>query len=299
MIAFDPAKHEYTSKGVIYDSVTRVISRYENPFDSSYWSTYKACKDVITAQMSEAAWKLYKREAGGWEGVPAFHKLHRHHLHVAIQERKAYYLKMWHDKAAEACLRGSVIHAAKEKEIISHRHVPSSTPGATVSLTVSSGQLLAAQDFNDDRIYAELIISNDHFRIAGTADRVEKHGKVVHIMDYKTSEEIDHTAFMDATMKYPLQSLPDCNYYHFTMQFSTYGWMLSQLGFTVGSLTLEHLQAPDYTQKVNIPITYRPDLVELMLKHYRGEPLPETRTTGVVDFGTVSAKANEKTFNFK
>lgn len=295
MINFDPVKHEYTSKGRIYDSVTKVISLYENPFDSQYWSVYKACKDVIIEQIGEKDWKLYKREAGGWDKVPSFYKAHGHELHKEIQARKAYYLNLWYEKKVSSALKGTAVHAAKEKEVKSHKHVSSSVSGATVSLTVSSGQLLAEQNFVDDRVYAELIISNDHFHIAGTADIVEKHGKVIHILDYKTSEEIDRHAFMDATMKFPLQSLPDCNYYHFTMQFSTYAWMLSELGYTVGSLTLEHLLPPDYKEKVNIPITYRPDLVELMLKHYRGEELPKLQTDrqAFVDLGT-----NEKTFNF-
>lgn len=301
MVNFDPVKHEYTSGGRIYDSVTRVISLYENPFDSQYWSTYKAIKDVLTDRLGEDAWKLYKREAKGWENVPAFYKKQGHELHKDIQARKAYYLNLWHEKKVAAAIRGSAVHAAKEKEIKTSRQVRSSAQGTSIALTVSSGQLLKDQNFEGDRIYAELIISNDHFHIAGTADRVEKHGKVVHIMDYKTSEEIDSTAFMDAVMKYPLQTLPDCNYYHFTMQFSTYGWMLEQLGFTVGSLTLEHLQPPDYIQKVNIPITYRPDLVELMLKHLRGETIPplETHKAGFVDFGSSKKGFKEQTFNFK
>lgn len=297
MIDFDAKKHEYSRAGVIYDSVTKVIAKYENPFDSQYWSTYKGIKDVITERLGERAWKMYKQEAGGWENVVHHYSLWNHDLWREIDKRKNEYLHSWDVKAHNARVTGSAVHAWKEKAIKGKTEVRSQASGDTVTLYVSSGQLLRDQHFDGNRIYSELIISSDKYKIAGMADRVEKYSRAVHIMDYKTSGKIEKEAFMESKMKYPLDCLPDCNYSHFMMQFSTYGWMLEQQGFNVVALTLEHLIPPKYEDKdmVRIPVPYRPDLVEDMLNHYRGMPLQERKREKLI---VHDAPSQGETFNF-
>lgn len=270
MVEFDKEKHQYKKNGKIYTSVTTVISKYKNPFDPQYWAIYKACKDVISAA-GEVGWSRYKRAAGGWEGVVAHFKKNGHSLHKEIAVRKAEYLHAWDVKGHNARTVGTAVHAWKEKAIIGSKALASSTSGEMVNIHVSQDALLRAQDFTGNRLFAEIIISNDEYEVAGMADRVEKYEKIIHIKDYKTSAKIEKIAFQDKKMKHPLEELPDCNYYHYMMQFSFYAWMFAQMGYEIGTLELQHLLPPRFEDKDMVPykMEYRPDLVEKMLKDFR------------------------------
>ena len=68
------------------------------------------------------------------------------------------------------------------------------------------------------------------------------------IVTHNTNKEIkQHSGFdtktrSTAKMKYPLNKLEDCNFYHYTLQLSTYAWMLQQLHpeFVIDDLILVH-----------------------------------------------------------
>ena len=68
------------------------------------------------------------------------------------------------------------------------------------------------------------------------------------IVDYKTNAEIkDKSVFLTGTkkfqmMKYPLGNLMDCNKMHYTLQLSTYAWMVEKLNpnFNIKKLLLIH-----------------------------------------------------------
>jgi len=68
------------------------------------------------------------------------------------------------------------------------------------------------------------------------------------IVTHNTNKEIkQHSGFDSKTrstakMKYPLNKLEDCNFYHYTLQLSTYAWMLQQLHpeFVIDDLILVH-----------------------------------------------------------
>lgn len=274
-IDFNPDKHEYRKEGVLYTSVTTVIKKYCNPFDAQFWAGYKSIRDVVREELGESHWERYKRAAGGWKQVPEYYKKNGHGLHQKIAVRKAQFLNAWDIKGHNARVTGTAVHKWKEKAIVGSKYVPSSSSGEVINLSVSQEKLLILQHFEEDKLYAELIISNDEYRVAGTADRVEKYGKKIYIKDYKTSGKITKEAFDNQKMLYPLNSLPDSNYYHYMMQFSFYGWMLAQQGFEVGGLELQHLLPPRYEDKDMVPydMEYRPDLVENMLRHFRGKPI--------------------------
>ncbi len=269
-IEFNKEKHQYSKEGKIYTSVTTVIKKYEQGFDGPYWATYKGCKEIIIEKLGDDAWFRYKKRAGGWDKVPEFFKKEGHALHKEILERKNQFLHAWDVAAHNARVAGTAVHKWKERQVLKDSGLLP-VQGNSVRIDCDAGKLLTLQDFKEDRIYPELVISNDEYQIAGTADKVQKVGQIIHISDYKTSKKIDKEPFMDKMMKTPLEKVPDTNYWHFTIQFSLYGWMLEQLGYRVGTLTLEQLIGPKYddrdTKKFDIP--YRPDWVELMIKHFR------------------------------
>lgn len=74
-----------------------------------------------------------------------------------------------------------------------------------------------------------------------------------------------------AKMKYPLNTLEDCNFQHYTMQLSTYAWMLQKINpnFVIKDLILNH-----YDHEGNNTLyhcEYRKHDVERMLSHYKKE----------------------------
>lgn len=76
-------------------------------------------------------------------------------------------------------------------------------------------------------------------------------------------------------MKYPLNNLPDINFYHYTMQLSTYAWMLQKINpnFVIKDLILNH-----YDHNGNNTLyhcDYLKDEVERMLYFYKKEVISE------------------------
>lgn len=97
------------------------------------------------------------------------------------------------------------------------------------------------------------------------------------IVTHNTNKKIDLKSGFDtntkssAKMKYPLNNLMDCNYYHYSLQLSTYAWMLQKLHpeFVIKDLILNHY---DHNEKNTLyHCDYLKDDVERMLKHYRKE----------------------------
>lgn len=97
------------------------------------------------------------------------------------------------------------------------------------------------------------------------------------IPTHNTNEKIDQKSGFDtktkqpATMLYPLNNLPDCNFYHYSLQLSTYAWMLQKLNpnFIIKDLILNH-----YDHNGNNVIyhcDYLKDDVERMLLFYKKE----------------------------
>ena len=74
-------------------------------------------------------------------------------------------------------------------------------------------------------------------------------------------------------MKYPLNNLPDCNFYHYTMQLSTYAWMLQKINpnFIIKDLILNHY---DHNGKNTLyRCQYLKDEVEKMLYFHKKQVL--------------------------
>ena len=69
-------------------------------------------------------------------------------------------------------------------------------------------------------------------------------------------------------LKFPLNNLMDCNFYHYSLQLSLYGYMLQKINpeFNIRSLTI--VQIPKDSDIKEYPVNYLKDDVDRMLKHY-------------------------------
>jgi hypothetical protein len=74
-------------------------------------------------------------------------------------------------------------------------------------------------------------------------------------------------------MKYPLNNLDDVNYWHYTMQLSTYAVMIQQLNpdFEIEDLVLVHFDHNDNMTVYHLP--YLKDEVVKMLRFYKKESI--------------------------
>lgn len=101
------------------------------------------------------------------------------------------------------------------------------------------------------------------------------------IVTHNTNKSIDEKSYFDTRtkksqmMKYPMNNLMDCNKVHYTLQLSTYAWMLQKLNpdFVIKKLLLIH-----YDHNGNVTeheLDYLKDDVERMCKHWKKQCILE------------------------
>jgi hypothetical protein len=133
--------------------------------------------------------------------------------------------------------------------------------------------------------YRELTLFNRRYMIAGQADNVTIEDGFVDIDDDKTNGEFNTLSFKPPRgnykmLKTPLNKLMDCHLGHYTVQLSTYAWMLEQFGLKPRRLRLlhwtilpEHEEMIEAGKEVNIEpsqyiVNYERDTIEAMVKYY-------------------------------
>lgn len=97
------------------------------------------------------------------------------------------------------------------------------------------------------------------------------------LVTHNTNKKIEVKSFFDSKtkksmmMKYPLNNLQDCNYYHYCLQLSTYAWMLQKMNpeFEIEDLVLIHYDHQDNMTVYHLP--YLKDEVIRMLNFYKKE----------------------------
>lgn len=267
-VIFEEKAHTYTDTDTNqqYVSVTTLIGKYEIPFDTYYWSTYKGCKDVLE---NVNMWERFKRKAGGWKDVVAHFERNRAGRYTEdIINRVNWYVNKWEYAKNSACAAGTKIHKQKEDELL-----------AQDGIKTASGDVLRPLENCDidhlkrvkNGVFPELLVYDTEYDIAGQVDVVYKKGKKIIIKDYKTNKEISRESFADAKMKEPLEDLLDSTFNHYMLQMSLYAWILERQGYEIVELELIHLdrETGDVIDEIAVP--YVPKLVEKMVKHYRTE----------------------------
>jgi len=224
-------------------SVTTLIHQF-TIFDEDFWSSYKALESLI----GEDAFKTVKPDLLNFK---QFNNTYLDRTGVttdAFSTRKTEILAEWQEKRETSCIRGTAIHRQHELE-----HLAGKTKelqhlglGGTFS-TNTTNKIEPGRG-----IYPELLLSrispDGKLRLAGQADLVIVDGFDVYILDYKTNKKIDMKAYFDrktkkhSTMKYPLNNIQDTNFWHYSLQLSTYAWMIQKIDprFEIKALILLH-----------------------------------------------------------
>lgn len=275
-IAFEEASHKYfdvTDPSKEFISVTTLIHRYAQDFDRSFWSAYKALEKLIPADN----WKIEKKSL---LNTKKFNKdiLDTYNIsELEFNKTQQSILDEWDKKNRESCERGTKIHAdiensfyAKPKDI-------------SLQKFGVGGKFECKKNYTDldleYGVYPEYLIYRESddgiLKLAGQVDLIIKSGNDIIIVDHKTNEKIDLKAGFNtqtkttAKMKYPLNTLDDANFWHYTLQLSTYAWMLQKINpnFIIKDLILNH-----YDHKGNNTLyhcDYLKSEVERMLYHYK------------------------------
>ena len=95
------------------------------------------------------------------------------------------------------------------------------------------------------------------------------------IVTHNTNKKIETKSFFDnktkksIMMKYPLNNIQDCNYWHYAMQLSTYAWMMQQLNpeYVIEDLVLVHFDHEGHMTVYHMP--YLKKEVGLMLGYFK------------------------------
>ena len=274
-VFFNDAEHLYLDKlsGEKYISVTTLIGEYENKFNSAFFSKYKALEALIDADHFSLvkdgllATQIWKPELLSKFNIDP----------LVFEEKVNEILKSWDDTRDEACGHGSYVHEVMETSFYGNTHFDLSNLGCP---EVCGSYSCIKGNYHldlENGIYPEFLMSYitpEGLHIAGQADLIVKSGNDLSILDWKTNKEIKKKSYYNKSkkknvmMKYPLNNIEDCNFWHYTLQLSLYAYILQKLNpnFNIKSLKLVHI-AREGKQTI-YDLEYRKDDIERMLKHY-------------------------------
>ena len=189
----------------------------------------------------------------------------------------------WQKSNEEACERGTKIHAELENLFTSKKETDLKKFGIGGKFKVNTNKSLEDANIDlldiENGVFPEYLVyrqSEDGvLKIAGQIDLLVKEGNNIYIIDYKSNKKIDEKSYYNQQlkkydmMKYPLNNLMDCNLLHYSMQLSTYAWMIQKLNpnFKIAGLKIIHY--PHEGGVKEYEINYLKNEVERMLKDYK------------------------------
>lgn len=282
--AFNEENHVYfdvTDSKKKYISVTTMIEKFGQPFDKEFWSSYKALEKLLPKdewaieKKSLLNNKIFNRD------ILEAHNINENDFNI---EKQAI-LDAWQSENKKSCERGTKIHAQLENSFYKKKKnidLAKYQVGGKFECIKDSTQL----DL-ENGAYPEYLISWDSpsgkLHVAGQIDLIAKKGNSIVILDWKTNKKLDLKGFYDSKtkkttkMKFPLNSLEECNYSHYNLQLSTYAYMLTQKypEFVIEDLVLVHFDHDDNMTVYHLP--YLKTEVEKMLAFYEKQSVLEDR----------------------
>lgn len=275
-VCFEEKSHTYFNlddPSAKYTSVTTLIHRYASDFDELFWSSYKALEKLIPKESWAIEKKSLLKTQKFDKSILELYNISENEFNKTQQE----ILDQWDEKRRASCERGTRIHAEMENSFYNS--------GDNVSLQRFGigGKFTCKKNYFDldleYGVYPEYLIYRESddgiLKIAGQIDLIIKSGNEITLVDWKTNEKIDQKGGFNtqtkstAKMKYPLNTLEDCNFSYYTLQLSTYAWMLQKLNpkFVIKDLILVHF---DHSENQTVyHCEYRKKEVERMLHDYK------------------------------
>ena len=274
-VCFNDENHCYwnVNDNEKYISVTTLIHQFTQPFDKEFWSAYKALEKLIPKD----SWAIEKKSLLNSKkfdkSILDVYDISENDFNKTQQD----ILDSWDEANRKSRERGTQIHSDIENSFYKK------PKDISLKKFGIGGKFECKKDHTEldleYGVYPEYLIYRESedgiLRIAGQVDLIIKSGNEITIVDHKTNKKIEQKSFYNsktrssAKMKYPLNNLDHVNFYHYTMQLSTYAWMLQKINpnFIIKDLILNH-----YDHNGNNTLyhcEYLKDEVERMLRFYK------------------------------
>lgn len=264
-------------------SCTTLIHNYTQPFDSAFWSKYKA----LEALLSKEEFGNYRTDLNSskrWKEEYLTGAIERFNISLETFNNKVdEILAEWDKKNKDACERGTAIHKFHELQALGGNVEPLSY----LKLGGKFGTRTDNKIVEGKEVYPELLLSymspDGKIKLAGQADLVIVDGWDVYMLDFKTNKEIKMKSFFDrrtgksVKMLMPLNNIDDTNFWHYTLQLSLYCYMIQQIDprFNIKGLTLIHIDHNNNT--TFLECEYLKSDIENMLEHYKKQVKNDAR----------------------
>lgn len=216
-VSFNPETHLYANNCNNLTSVTTLISKFKNEFDSDYWSKKIALRENTTQEIILQKWK--EKAFKSTEIGTAIHKIFEDYtngIYCFENEKLSFnYNELKFDFLEDFNKKKNVSLKFIENFFLSKRLTP---------------------------IEAEYIVYNDF--LAGQIDNISKDNfGNYYILDFKTNEKIDEYSY-GKKMKGLFSDFNDSSYYHYCLQLSIYKLMLKK--YRVNKMYLVHIGLEEY-----------------------------------------------------
>lgn len=216
-VSFDPFTHTYLKKDKKLISVTTLISKFKNEFDSDFWSKKIALRENTTQEIILAKWK--EKAFKSTEIGTAIHKIFEDYtngIYCFENDKLSFdYLPLKSEYLEEFSKKKNVAIQFIYDFFISKRLTP---------------------------IEAEFIVYNDF--LAGQIDNIcTDHKGNFYILDFKTNEKIETYSY-GKKMKHLFSDMNDSSYYHYCLQLSIYKKMLKE--YKINKIFLVHIKSDSY-----------------------------------------------------
>ena len=293
-VSYNDKLHKYWTKDTKQSciSVTTLIHNFTS-FNETFWSNYKAVQrllgedyfdgPIIGKQKVKGVTKDKRGPASELKKLLLDTKVFKEDFLIGhnitkeqVEEERQIILSEWAEKRDASCIRGTAIHREQEMRLLAGKCTELSYFDLGGKFESNSSNNLKPGEQN---VYPELLLSrispDGELRIAGQADLIIIDGFDVYVLDFKTNESIDKESYYDPKkrkkqmLKYPLNNIQDTNFWHYTLQLSTYAWMIKKLDsrYNIKKLILIHF---DHNGGVtNYECEYLEKDVERMLAYHK------------------------------
>jgi hypothetical protein len=218
-VIFTAKNHLYQSldpnENIDWLSVTKFVGKFKQPFDP------------ITASV-----KSSKNPRSKWYGLKP----------EEIQE-------YWAKEGDRAVTDGSWYHDQRESDLISFDTIQRQGRDIPIIKPIWDGDVkMAPNQKLTEGIYPEHFVYLKSAGICGQSDKIEVIKDTVEIVDYKTNKEIKKASFVNwegksQKMIGPCEHLDDCNFNHYSLQLSTYMYIILKHNprYKPGKMFLHHV----------------------------------------------------------
>lgn len=217
-VSFDSKTHSYFLNNKKLTSVTTLLSKFKNDFDSEYWSKIIAKREGVTQEEILFKWK--RKAFKSTEIGTAIHKIFEDYTNNKY-----------------SILNGNLIF---DYNVIEPEFMIDFDKKKIQSLSFINEFFVTKRIIP---IHTEYMVYNNS--IAGQVDMICKdiNGNF-YILDFKTNEKIDFEAYKGKKMLGVLDFVEDCSYFHYCLQLSIYKKLLKDI--EIRKIFLVHITVEKY-----------------------------------------------------